>query len=142
MNIAIMWDGAINVNSYYVKDKIGYAFKDNKPYTYHHTISKECYSNTHNWNFLWDNGYFLNLSEWETTGPNRNLPDIDLDVIFYACERGGLMNDKNISEKFSVSVLRDKYPKAKIVGYLKEVYKKCLILYYVLFITNFQICII
>jgi len=122
MNVAIVWDQAINVNSYYVKDKVGYSFKDNKPYTYHHTISKECYSNTHNWNFLWDNGYFLNLSEWETFGPNRNLPDLDLDVIFYACERSGLFDDKNKSEKFQVSVLRDKYPKAKIVGYLKEVY--------------------
>ena len=118
MKVAIFWDGAIGINSYYVKDGTGYSFSTNSTYTYHHTISPQCFSNTHNWNFLWDRGYFLNLNEWVKNG--ADFPSLDLDVIFYACERDGL-RDKHW-DIYSVDRLRKKYPRAKIVGYLKEVY--------------------
>jgi hypothetical protein len=118
MKVAIIWDGAIGIKSYYVKDKTAYAFEDNKPYTYHHTISPQCFSNTHNWNFLWDTGHFLNLNEWVKQG--KDFPDLDLDLIFYACERDGLRDAT--WDIYSVERLRKKYPNATIVGYLKEVY--------------------
>ena len=118
MKVAIFWDGAIGINSYYVKEGTAYSFADDKPYTYHHTISPQCFSNTHNWNFMWDGGYFLNLNEWVKDG--EDFPELDLDVIFYACERDGLRDEH--WDVYSVERLRKKYPNAKIVGYLKEVY--------------------
>ena len=50
MKIGLFWDEAISINSYYVKDGTGYSFTNNKPYTYHHTVSPQCYTATHNFN--------------------------------------------------------------------------------------------
>ena len=47
---------------------------------------------------------------------------LDLDLIFYACERSGL--DDEYYDRYCVSRIRDKYKNAKVVGYLKEVYVK------------------
>ncbi len=116
MNIGLFWDEAINISSYYVKDGTGYNYFTDKPYVYHHSISSQCYPATHNFTFLWDNGSFLNLSEWD------ELPDLDLDLIFYACERNGL--DDEHYDRYCVSRIRDKYKDVKVIGYLKEVYVK------------------
>jgi len=116
MNVGLFWDEAIAITSYYVKDGIGYSYFTDEPYTYHHSVSSQCYPSTHNFTFLWDNGSFLNLSEW------GELPDLDLDVIFYANERSGLEDDHY--DRYSVSRIKDKYKNAKVVGYLKEVYVK------------------
>ena len=74
MNIGLFWDEAINLSSYYVKDGTGYNYFTNEPYVYHHSVSPQCYPSTHNFTFLWGNGSFLNLSEWD------ELPDLDLDL--------------------------------------------------------------
>ena len=116
MRVGLFWDGAININSYYVKDGVGYNYFTNEPYVYHHSVSPECYPATQNFTFLWGSGSFINISEWE------ELPDLDLDIIFYANERSGL-EDENY-EKYCVGRLKDKYKNVKIVGYLKEVYVK------------------
>jgi len=116
MKIGLFWDEAISINSYYVKDGTGYSFTNNKPYTYHHTVSPQCYTATHNFNFLWGDGTFLNLSEWDT------LPDLDFDLIFYANERSGLEDEHY--DRYSVNRIKEKYKNAKVVGYLKEVYVK------------------
>ena len=120
MKTAIFWDGAIGVSSYYVKNKTAYSFWDHTPYSYHHSISPSCFMNTHNWNFLWDTGYFLNLNEF--VEKEIDFPSLDLDVIFYACERGGIRNETK--HLYSTERLRKKYPNAKIVAYLKEVHVK------------------
>ena len=114
MKIGLFWDEAISINSYYVKDGTGYSFANDKPYTYHHTVSPECYTATHNFNFLWGNGAFLNLSEWDT------LPDLDFDLIFYANERSGLEDDHY--DRYNVNRIKEKYNNAIVVGYLKAVY--------------------
>ena len=87
MKLGLFWDEAININSYYVENSTGYTF-DDKPYTYHHSVSSQCYPATHNFTFLWGDGVFLNLSEWD------ELPDYDFDIIFYANERNGLDSKK------------------------------------------------
>ena len=118
MKVAIFWDGSLGSISYYVKNGTAYSFKDDKPYMYNHTVSPQCFCNTQNWNFLWDTGYFLNLSEWFNN--DKKLPDLDLDVIFYANDRHGLRDQ--YYDEYTVERIREYYPKAKIVGYLKEVY--------------------
>jgi hypothetical protein len=120
MRIALVWDSAINIKSYYVNNGTAYDFETNQPYMYHHTVSPECFCSTHNFTFLWNDGYFLNLNEW--VDADVDFPDLDLDVIFYACERNGLEDGEYNS--YNVQRLRKKYPNAKIVGYLKEVHVK------------------
>tara|TARA_R110000850_G_scaffold194824_2_gene321331 strand:+ start:309 stop:1304 length:996 start_codon:yes stop_codon:yes gene_type:complete len=116
MKIGLFWDQAIRIKSYYVKDGTAYDFENNQPYSYHHSITPQCFSATHNFPFLWGDGYFINVSEWD------ELPDLDLDLILYANERSGL--DDITKERYSVKRIKNKYPKAKIVGYTKEVYVK------------------
>ena len=64
--------------------------------------------------YLFEEGYFFKWKEWE------ELPDVDLDLIFYDNGRIGL--DDTTYDKYSVKRLRDKYPNAKIIGWLKEVW--------------------
>ena len=116
MKVGLFWDEAINISSYYVKDGTGYNYFTNEPYLYHHSVSPQCYPSTHNFTFLWGNGSFLNLSEWD------ELPDLDLDLVFYACERSGLEDEHY--DRYCVSRIRDKYKDVKVIGYLKEVYVK------------------
>ena len=54
------------------------------------------------------------MSEWED-----ELPDLDLDVIVYANERHGL--DASNWDKYSVARLKNKYPKAKVIGFIIRV---------------------
>ena len=109
MKIGLFWDQAIRIKSYYVKGGAAYDFENNQPYSYHHSITPQCFSATHNFPFLWGDGCFINVSEWD------ELPDLDLDLILYANERSGL--DDITKERYSVKRIKNKYPKAKIVGY-------------------------
>ena len=61
MKVGLFWDEAININSYYVENSTGHRFLDNKPYTYHHSVSPQCYPSTHNFTFLWGDGVFLHF---------------------------------------------------------------------------------
>lgn len=115
MKIGLFWDSAININSYYIKNGKAFRYLDHQPYFYHHAFSPECFGAVHNLPFLWNDGVFLNLSEWQ----EKNLPDEEFDLIFYSNERIGLTND--LKQKYSIDKLRDKYKTAKITGHLKEV---------------------
>tara|TARA_B100000315_G_C14578229_1_gene589041 strand:- start:576 stop:1583 length:1008 start_codon:yes stop_codon:yes gene_type:complete len=112
MKFALMMDDCA-INSYYIKDKVAYDFNDN-PYVYHHAVSPECFSAMQNLPFIFEEGYFFNWAELD------ELPDVDFDLIFYDNGKIGL-DDKNY-DKFCVDRLRDKYPKAKIFGWIKEVW--------------------
>ncbi len=113
MNFALILD-TCTIDSYYIKNKKAYRFKDDKPYTFWHSLSPECFTATWYAPFLFDEGYFLNLSELES------LPDLNLDFIFYACEKCGL--DDKTKDKFDVQIIRDKYPNAKLFGWIKEIW--------------------
>tara|TARA_R100000008_G_scaffold79120_1_gene60626 strand:- start:631 stop:1671 length:1041 start_codon:yes stop_codon:yes gene_type:complete len=115
MKFAIFIDTCL-IKSYYIKDKKAYGYHDNKPYTFWHAISSECFTATWHAPFLFDEGYFINLQEWDL----NNLPDLDLDLIFYANEKCGL-DDEN-RDKYRVDKLRKKYPNAKILGWIKEIW--------------------
>ena len=108
MNLAAVVGGSVSSDwkSWYVKDKEKYLFDVD-------TVHK-VYNPFFNYCFFWDDGCFLNLSEWED-----ELPDLDLDVIVYANERHGL--DASNWDKYSVTRLKNKYPKAKVIGFIKEI---------------------
>ncbi len=109
---------AIGINSYYVKNGVAYTFNNNEPYMYHSSFSTTCFNASHNLPFLWGDGCFLNLSEWV----DKELPDIDFDLIFYSNERAGITDEKKHS--YSVNRIRKKYKNAKITGHIKEVHVK------------------
>ena len=112
MKFALMMDDCA-IKSYYIKDGSAYDYNDN-PFVYHHSVSPQCMTAMQNLPYLFDEGYFWNWSEWD------NLPDVDLDLIFY--DNGKIGLDNINYEKYSVSRLREKYPKAKILGWIKEVW--------------------
>ena len=112
MKFALMMDDCA-IESYYIKDGKAYDYND-KPFIYHHAVSPECMIAMQNLPYLFDEGYFFKWREWE------ELPDVDLDLIFYDNGKVGL-DDVNY-DKFSVSRLREKYPNAKILGWIKEVW--------------------
>ena len=108
MKVAVVVGGSVSSDftSWYAKDKEKYLFDGD---TVH-----DAYNPFFNYCFFWDNGCFLNLEEWED-----ELPDLDLDVIVYANERHGL--DEDHWDKYSVERLKNKYPKAKVIGFIKEI---------------------
>ena len=97
------------MKSYYIKDKKGYDFND-IPYDFNVSIGNEFYISIWNYPSLYD-GYFINWAEW-----GDDLPDLELDLIFLSIEKM-LSNPK-----YSVDVIRKKYPNAKIVGLIKELW--------------------
>ena len=113
MKFAMFWDTAISIESHYVKEGTAYSFKTDEPYMYTHAISPQCFMAGGNYPFLYGNGDFINISEWD------ELPDLELEFILYRNERVGL-DDEN-RDKYSVQRLRDKYPNATIIGWLCEV---------------------
>ena len=115
MKLAYIYDCSTQ-NSYYVKDGISYDFIENKPYIHQHSISSALHVTGWNFPFLWDDGCFLNLEEWVD---RVDLPNDNFDMILYSNERLGLDDDNY--PKYSVERLRERYPNAKIVAYLKEV---------------------
>jgi len=119
MKFAMIWDYSAYVKSFYVKDGVAHTFEDNKPYMYTHAVSPECFlMGPGSFPFLWEDGCFINLWDYyENIGDE--LPDVDLDIIFYACEAKGLLNEN--FDNFKVNILRKKYPNAKIIGWVKEI---------------------
>lgn len=115
MKLAYIYDCSTQ-NSYYVKNQTSYDFVENKPYIHQHSITPSLHVTGWNFPFLWGDGCFLNLEEWVD---RVDFPDEDFDMILYSNERLGL-DDDNYT-KYSVQRLRDRYPNAKIVAYLKEV---------------------
>ena len=119
MKLAWILDNTIFGKSFYVKDGKAYGLIDNQPYIHEHFISPECGTMAYNLMWLFDEGYYIRMIELEEAG--YDLPDLDLDLIFYSCERNGL--DPENKNRFSINRLKKKYPKAKIVGYIKEMGK-------------------
>jgi len=115
MKIGLMFGGTAsnNIKSFYVKNGTMYDFENNKPYIFQAAYSPQFVTQIWSYCFFYEGGCFLNLSEWED-----KLPDFDFDVIVYANERHGL--DEDYWDKYSVARLKNKYPKAKIIGYIKE----------------------
>lgn len=118
MKIGLFWDAAIGINSYYVKEGVAHAFSNNQPYMYHSSLSTTCFNASHNLPFLWGDGCFINLSEWT----DKELPDLDLDLIFFSNERMGITDEQK--HLYSIDKIRKKYKNAKITGHIKEVYVK------------------
>ena len=115
MNFALIIDTAFPVPSYYVRDNKAYELKNNNEYFCpNRTLDAGCFTNTWNYPFLYD-GYFINWSEFK-----HDLPDLDLDLIFVTIER--CLDRENEYPWIKIENLRKKYPKAKIVGFIKEIW--------------------
>ena len=126
MKLALMFGGTAseNIPSFYVKNGTMYDFKHNKPHIFEAALSPQFVTQIWNFCFFYKDGVFLNLADWDATSPNSaklgdELPDFDFDVIVYANERWGL--DDKYWDKYSVARLKNKYPKAKVIGYVKEI---------------------
>ena len=123
MKFALIHDN-MAISSYYIKDDTAYAFKGNtfndhraekdKPYVYHHAVSPQCYIAMQNLPFLFEEGYYLNWHEW------KELPTLDLELIFFGCEKNWNPDGTIRRNDVSVKILRNKYPNAKILGWVKE----------------------
>jgi hypothetical protein len=107
MKFAMIVDGCTQ-HSYYVIDNKSYSLKSNNlvSYSHHHSIGNECHLGIWGWPFVFDEGYFINWTEWD------ELPNLDLDIIMVAIERH--------PERYNVSMLRKAYPNALIVSFIKE----------------------
>ena len=116
MKLAYILDVA-GVKSFYVKNGEAYTFKDDKPYTFHHSVSPSLFMGGWNYPFLWKGGCYLNLNEFKQN--EWDLPDYDFDLIMYGNERCGL--DPDTYDEYRVDILREKYPNAKILGWFKEI---------------------
>jgi hypothetical protein len=110
MKIAFFWDNC-TVDSFYVKNGTAYRWKDHQPYTYDRNLNAQCMLDDFNYLYTGNEGYFFNLTHEE------DLPDIELDILFYACERNGL--DTTEWNKYNVEKIREKY-KIPIIGTVKE----------------------
>ncbi len=104
MNFAMIIDGCLQ-RSYYVKNSKSYRFETDEPYSHHHSIGNECHLGLWGYPFLFD-GYFLNWTEFD------DLPTLDLDLILVAIEKK--------PNQYNVSMLREKYPNAIIISFVKE----------------------
>ena len=52
MKVAVFWDSAINIDSYYVKDGEAFSYWTDKPFTFHHSISSKCFPVIHNYQWF------------------------------------------------------------------------------------------
>ena len=112
--------GTDDMDSFYVKDNQAYKFSDDTPYSPTHelgSLGSECFISTFNYPWLFENGHFINWSEFK-----YDLPDLDLDLIFVVRERSLARTDGFWDGWCEVDNLRKKYPNAKIVGFLKEIW--------------------
>ena len=64
MKVAVFWDSAINIDSYYVKDNTAYSYWTDKPFTFHHSISSKCFPYIHNYQWFGEGSSFLALNDW------------------------------------------------------------------------------
>jgi len=119
MNFALIIDaiGDNSIESYYVKNNQTFNLKDDKPSSYTHSIDNKCCISTWNYPWLFENGYFINWNHHKF-----DLPDLDLDLIFVVRERSLAKTDGHFDKWCEVEKLRKKYPNAKIVGFLKEIW--------------------
>ena len=111
--------GTDDVRSYQTKKGKTYRLGTNIEYTPENplaSITNDCLISTYNFPHLFD-GYFINWKDYK-----YDLPDLDLDLIFVVRERSLARTDGFWDGWCEVSNLRQKYPKAKIVGFIKEVW--------------------
>ena len=80
----LLIEDSVAIKSYYIKDKSAYGYHDNKPYSYHHGFSPECFLAMHNLPFIFDFGAHINWIDW------NDLPDMDIDFIVYDKGKIGL----------------------------------------------------
>jgi hypothetical protein len=109
--------GSGGVKSYQVKNNLAYDL-DGNPYDPEFTpaaVNRNCYISTYNYPWLYDGGYFIN---WEQH--KSDLPDLDLDLIFLVIER--TLNRQDEFSWVKIETIRKKYPNAKIVAFLKEIW--------------------
>jgi hypothetical protein len=116
MKLAYILDVA-GVKSFYVKNGEAYTFKDDKPYTFHHSVSPSLFMAGWNYPFLWPGGCYINLNEFINNG--LDLPDVKFDMILYANERCGL--DPDTYDDYTVARVQESYPDATIFGWFKEI---------------------
>ena len=50
----LLIEDSVAIKSYYIKDKSAYGYHDNKPYSYHHGFSPECFLAMHNLPFIFE----------------------------------------------------------------------------------------
>ena len=98
-----------SVPSYYIKDGKAYSYKDDTLFIDNPAVlSPKCMVGMWTYPFIFD-GCFLNWSEW-----GDDLPNYDLETIIVAIE-------KDFSS-YNVTKLRKKYPNARIIGMIKEIF--------------------
>ena len=122
-NFALIIDGigTDDVSSYYTKKGKTYKLDTNEEYTPENplaALNSECLISTYNYPHLFDVGYFINWKDFK----NKDLPDLDLDLIFVVRERSLARTDGFWDGWCEVKNLRAKYSKAKIVGFIKEIW--------------------
>ena len=115
MKLAEVWDFTAYLESFYIKNGKATSFKTDQPYSYRSSVSPECFLQGPVHPHLWEGSYFLNLEEYDGVPPY----DPDVDIVLYANERVGLMNE--YYDKYSVDSIRKQFPNAVIVGQVKEV---------------------
>ena len=108
---------ATSVESWYVQNDEAITLKDDTPFinpTFS-SDSKDGGSFLFNWQFpfMFEEGYFLNWCEH--LDDEKELPDVDFDIIFVSIRKK--------YEMCTVEKLRKKYPNAKIAGYIKELWQ-------------------
>jgi len=108
---------ATSVESWYVQNDEAITLKDDTPFinpTFS-SDSKDGGSFLFNWQFpfMFEEGYFLNWCEH--LDDEKELPDVDFDIIFVSIRKK--------YEMCTVDKLRKKYPNAKIAGYIKELWQ-------------------
>lgn len=109
MKFALIFEKSLQ-HSFSVRNNIAYRYNTDIEYNWHASIKNEHGMTTmgpFTYPFVF-NGDYINWSEFD------ELPDNDYDVIFCAIE--------NYPERYSVKMIRDRYPNAIIVGTIKELY--------------------
>ena len=110
--------GNRGISSFRVTNGKAYEFNTNKPYAPNFSpagLNPNCFLNSYNYPFLFNDSHFIEWSEFK-----EDLPDLELDLIFLVIERCLGRQDEFPWAKFSN--IRKKYPNAKIVGYVKEIW--------------------
>ena len=77
MKLAYVFDVA-GVESFYVENGTAYSFKDDKPYSFFHSVDPTLFMGGWNYPFLWDGGCYLHLNEWFEKG--LELRDFDFEA--------------------------------------------------------------
>ena len=119
MKFALIQDmiGSGGVKSYQVKNNLAYDM-DGNPYDPDFTpaaVNRHCYISTYNYPWLYEGGYFINWSEYKD-----DLPELDLELIFLVIER--CLGREDEFPWIKMETIRKKYPNAKVVAFLKEIW--------------------